>query len=101
MLSWWTIGKATGFGTAAGLAALLLWPVYTIWQDRVLAPFVVSLAIAAFCGLSILLITAGDMLTHQRGESLRPVRAFDIVLGVVLSVPTLIQLNALLSWRAA
>lgn len=100
MLKWWTIGRATGIGTAAGLLALLLWPLYASFQDAVLLPFVVCLAVAAFCGLSILAITAGDILTHSRGESLRPVRAFDIILGVLLSVPTLIQLNALLLWDA-
>ena len=65
-------------------------------------PFAAALAIAAFCGLSILLITIFDMLFHKRGESLRPVRAFDIAIGVVLAVPSLIQLSALLGqlWPA-
>jgi len=58
-------------------------------------PFAAALAIAAFCGLSILMITIFDMLFHKRGESLRPVRAFDIAIGVALAVPSLIQLSAL------
>jgi hypothetical protein len=96
VLKSWTIGRATGIGVAAGLAALILWPTYAAWQDPVLVPFLLALGIAAFCGLSILAITLVDVVTKRRGESLRPVRAFDIVLGVILSVPSLIQLNALL-----
>ena len=57
--------------------------------------FAAALAVAAFCGLSILLITIIDMLFHKRSESLRPVRAFDIAIGTMLAVPSLIQLNAL------
>jgi hypothetical protein len=57
--------------------------------------FAAALAIAAFCGLSILSITILDMLVHKRAESLRPVRAFDIAIGVALAVPSLVQLSAL------
>ena len=96
MLGWWTIGRATGIGAAAGLLALILWPLYASLQEKVLVPFVVTLAVAAFCGLSILAITVFDVLTRQRGESIRQVRTFDVVLGIALSVPTLIQLSALL-----
>ncbi len=58
--------------------------------------FAAALAVAAFCGLSILLITVFDMVFHKRGRSLRPVRAFDIAIGIALAVPSLIQLSALL-----
>ena len=58
--------------------------------------FAAVLAVAAFCGLSVLLITIFDMLFHKRGESLRPVRAFDIAIGIALAVPSLIQLSALI-----
>lgn len=57
--------------------------------------FAAALAVAAFCGLSILLITLVDMLFHKRGESLRPIRAFDIAIGIALAVPSLVQLSAL------
>ena len=57
--------------------------------------FAGALVTAAFCGLSVLLITVFDMLVHQRGESLRPVRAFDIAIGTALALPSLIQLSAL------
>jgi len=96
VLSAWTVPRATGVGVTAGLAALLLWPVYAAYQERALWGFIAALAVAAFCGLSILLITAGDMVLHRRGQSMRPVRAFDVLLGLLLAVPSLIQLEALL-----
>ena len=95
MLRWWTIGRATGVGISAGLAALVLWPLYAAYQERVLWPFAAALALAAVSGLSILLITAADMLLRRRGESVRPVRAFDLAVGALLSVPSLMQLFAL------
>jgi drug/metabolite transporter (DMT)-like permease len=97
ILQAWTIRRATGIGVTAGIAALILWPVYAAYQERVLWAFVAALAVAAFCGLSILFITAVDMLLRRRSESLRPVRAFDVVLGLGLALPSLIQLRALLS----
>jgi hypothetical protein len=96
MLSAWTISRATGVGITAGITALILWPIYAAYQERVLWAFIVTLAIAAFCGVSILAITAADMLLRRRGERLRPVRAFDLVIGLALTVPSLIQLQALL-----
>lgn len=95
MLRWWTIGRATGVGISAGLVSLVLWPLYAAYQERVLWPFAAALAIAALSGASILLITAADMLLRRRGESLRPVRAFDLAVGTALTVPSLLQLGLL------
>ena len=97
MLRWWTIGRATGLGVSAGLAALVLWPLYAALQERVLWAFLAALAVAAICGVSILLITLLDAALKPRGRSLRPIRAFDVVVGLLLAVPSLIQLNALLA----
>ncbi len=97
MLEWWTIGRATGVGVMAGIAALILWPLYAAYQDRVLPLFVAALALAALCGLSILWITLVDLVTHRRrGERLRAVRIFDVVLALLLALPSLIQLRALI-----
>jgi hypothetical protein len=95
MLGWWTIGRATGVGAPAGLLALVLWPLYARFQEPMLWPFAAALGVALLCGLSILLITALDMLTRRRGESLRPVRAFDIALGITLAAPSLAELQGL------
>lgn len=97
MLRWWTIGRATGVGVVAGLAALILWPIYAALQDAVLIPFLVALALAAFCGVSILWISAVDLATQQRGVQMRKVRTFDIVLGILLAGPSAVQLYALLT----
>jgi len=97
MLRWWTIGRATGIGVVAGLAAVVLWPVYAAYQERVLWAFLVCLGVAAFCGVSILLITLADSLLHPRSRSIRPIRAFDLAVGLLLAGPSLLQMRALLS----
>ncbi len=96
MLGWWTIGRATGTGISAGLVCLVLWPIYAAYQERVLWPFVAALAIAAVCGVSILAMTAADMLIRRRGQRVRPIRAFDIAVGLLLAGPALVELHALL-----
>ncbi|HEV2748183.1 MAG TPA: hypothetical protein VGW34_12900 [Allosphingosinicella sp.] len=97
MLKWWTISRASGTGVTAGLAALLLWPAYAAWQDPLRAAYVAALALTAFCGVSILVITAADILRHRRGRRLRPVRAFDVLLAILLALPSLLALDALLT----
>jgi len=97
MLRWWTIGRATGVGVSAGLAALILWPIYAAWQERVLWAFLASLTVAALCGVSILLITFTDILFRRRARSLRPIRAFDVAVGLLLAGPSLVQIEALLA----
>jgi drug/metabolite transporter (DMT)-like permease len=92
----WTIKRATGLGVTAGLAALVLWPAYAAWQEPVLPLFIAALLIAAFCGLSILWITANDMSRNRRGGRIVPFRTFDLAVGIVLAVPSLLQLHALL-----
>lgn len=96
MLRWWTIQRATGTGVIAGLAALLLWPVYAAFQGPVLWAFLACLALAALSGVSILLITVADAALNRRSPSLRPIRIFDVAIGLLLAGPSLIQLRALL-----
>lgn len=92
----WTIGRASGVGAVAGLAALVLWPAYASWQEPVRPAFISALAVSVFCGLSILVITALDRRRHgPRGERLRPVRWFDIALALLLAVPSLLALESL------
>lgn len=94
MLKAWTIGRATGIGIVAGLLSLLLWPIYAAWPQT-LWVFIVMLAIAALCGVSILLITLKDIYRRKRGMLMQRIRIFDIVLGLLLAVPSLLQLRAL------
>ena len=98
MLQYWTLGRATGTGAAAGLAALLLWPLYAAWPGPWLAPYCAALAVAGFCGLSILWITAADLLFHRRrGERLLPLRVFDTLFALLLFIPSAMTLTALLA----
>ena len=88
MLGFWTIPRASGLGVVAGLVSVLLWQAYVAWQEPVRLPYLAALAITALCGASILLLTAADMLFHRRrGRRIRPVRAFDIALGLLLALP--------------
>jgi hypothetical protein len=94
----WTIGKAVGVGVTAAIVAFILWPLYAAWQEILFWPFVAALTLMAFSGISILLISVVDMISHRRGKSIRPVRIFDMVLGTGLLAPSFIQLRALLSF---
>ncbi len=91
----WTLSRAAGVGVAAGLVSMVLWPIYAA-QPAALPLFVVALAMTAFCGLSVLAFTLFDLATRRRGIRLRPVRLFDLVLGLFLSVSSLLVLDALL-----
>jgi succinate dehydrogenase/fumarate reductase cytochrome b subunit len=95
MTNIWTISRATGFGVTAGLIALLIWPVYAALQERVVWAFVAALAFAAFCGVSIVLMTLRDMYRRRRGAVMQRIRIFDVLLGLVLAVPSLLQLEAM------
>jgi drug/metabolite transporter (DMT)-like permease len=97
MLGFWTIPRASGIGVVAGLASILLWQAYAAWQEPVRTAYLVALAVTLLCGATVLLLTAADMMFHRRrGRRIRPVRAFDIVLGLLLTLPTIVALASLL-----
>ncbi|MBS0502298.1 MAG: hypothetical protein JSS55_00560 [Proteobacteria bacterium] len=83
----WSLRHATRAGFVAGLAALLLWPVYSVTQGPVGPLFMAALAVTAFCGVSILFITAVDLATVRRDRSILPARIFDLALGALLAIP--------------
>jgi len=93
----WTIHQISGAGCVAALLALFLWLFYAGWPEIVRFPFIAALTVTAGCGLIILLITLRD-LKHRpgRGSRLRPIRTFDLLLGLALSVPSIIELRAIL-----
>ncbi len=93
MLGWWTLRRASGLGASAGLLALVLWPFWNDGEGVLVWPFAASAALAGLSGLSILLITAFDIVTHRRGRRMRPVRGFDLVLGLLLVLLSLAQLG--------
>ena len=94
MLGIWTLGRASGVGVTAALLALVLWPFLAKSEQALLWPFAACAAVAGLCGLSILLITAFDMVTRRRGRRMRPVRGFDIALGLGLVLLSLAQLQS-------
>lgn len=59
-------------------------------------PFVIALALTSFCGLSILALTALDFRNNRRGRRVRPIRAFDVIFGLMLAIPSTLELSALL-----
>ncbi len=92
LFRFWTIGRATGIGVVAGLFAFVLWPFHLAYEAIAL-PFQLALLVTAFCGTSILGLLALDVVSHRRGKSIRPLRVFDLALGLLLSVPALFALQ--------
>ena len=96
----WTLQRASGLGVVAALAAVVLRLFYPASPDIVRPVLLGLCALAAFCGLSILWITAVDRLRHgRRGERLVPLRTFDIALSLLLLLPAAFMVPALLSER--
>ena len=97
MLRRWTISRAAGTGVLAGLASVILWLLFAAYQEPFRWPYAAALALTALCGVSILGMTAADILLRpRRGGRVVPIRAFDIGLGLMLAVPPLVTLDALL-----
>jgi hypothetical protein len=89
----WTLGRAVGVAATLGLVALLLWPVFDI-HPVLFWVFVAAACLAGLCGAWIVVATMLDLTFHRpRGERLRPVRAFDLVLGGSLFLLALLQLR--------
>lgn len=85
-----TVPRATALGTAAGLAALLLWIGLISWPQAFVVPHVAALFVTAACGAYILLATWYDTMRNpRRGVRIRPIRGFDIAAGLVLLLPAL------------
>ena len=85
----WTIQRATGIGVVAGLAALLLAAAIRAWPDGIFYPYAALLVMTAFCGVSILFITATDMRSRGTSGRMRPIRGFDLAIGLALLLPAL------------
>ena len=94
--SGWNARRAAGPGLIAGCAAFFLWPAYASFPQLLFFPFVIALALTSFCGLSILVLTIVDFRNNQRRRRVRPIRAFDIIFGLMLAIPGLLELSALL-----
>lgn len=88
----WTIGRASIAGILFGLAALLMIGIRDP-RDGGLYLYAALLGMTAFCGASILWITAFDMRDRGTSGRMRPVRGFDIAIGLALLAPALYGLS--------
>ena len=91
----WTIQRASAVGAASGLAALLLATILRSWPEALLYPYAGLLALAAACGASILWITAIDMRDRGTSGRMRPIRGFDLALGLILLIPSVYGLSVI------
>jgi hypothetical protein len=87
MLKTWTIQRAATIGIATGIAAVLTVSGIAIWPEGLLRLYVALLAVTIFCGVSILWITASDIRDRGTSGRMRPIRAFDIAVGLALLIP--------------
>ena len=81
----WSLKRVSGLGAMAGLLALALWPFSGLYGPVLLGLFLAAAALAGLCGAGILVITAWDIVHHpRRGSRIRPMRGFDLSLGLGL-----------------
>ena len=67
---------------------------HAVWQRIPEAPDELALlAAAVFCGASILWITVFDMRARGTSGRMRPIRVFDLAVGLALLVPSLYALT--------
>ena len=85
--------RATIVGVACGIAAILIAAAIGAWAEALLYPYAILLGITALCGASILWITATDVRKRGRGGRMRPIRAFDVAIGLALLAPALYALR--------
>lgn len=93
MLRGWTLQRATSIGIVAGITALLTAAIIDVWPEGLLYPYAALLLVTALCGVSILWITATDMRVRGTSSRMRPIRGFDVAVGLALLLPSLYALQ--------
>lgn len=93
MIRRWTVQRASNLGIVVGLVTAVTAAVYGAWPVGLLYPYAALLALTAFCGASILWITALDMRTRGTSGRMRPIRGFDIAIALALLLPALYGLS--------
>ncbi|HEU0135159.1 MAG TPA: hypothetical protein VFR28_10075 [Allosphingosinicella sp.] len=87
----WTL--LMGIGATAEVIALALWP-FARNSSALFWPFVLLSCVAALAGAWLVVATMLDLTFHPpRGERLRPLRGFDLVLGAGMFVLALLQIR--------
>ena len=83
-----SVPRVMGAGIVSGGIALLLWVAYSRWPEIFVIPYFLALAVTFACGAYILLATWYDSYRNpRRGARIKPIRGFDIVSGLILSLP--------------
>ena len=88
----WTLARATGAGIICGAAALLVAIVGTP-NAPMLYLYAALLAATSLCGASMLWITAFDMRDRGTSGRMRPIRTFDVAIGLFLLASSLWALS--------
>jgi hypothetical protein len=92
-----SVPRVIAIGAGAALAALLMWIAFSRWPETFVIPYVLALLATAACGLFILLATIADSVNNpRRGVRIRPIRGFDVVVGLMLAGPSLWALSPFL-----
>jgi hypothetical protein len=95
-MAWWTLRRASGAGFTAALIGLAIWPFYRAYGAPLDVGLLLAAGVAGLCGVSILAITGLDLFLHpRRGERLRPLRIFDLILAAGLIGLAFVQLGDL------
>jgi hypothetical protein len=93
LLRGWTIQRATGIGVMTGFAAILIAGLFNPRSETLLYVYAALLAVTALCGASVLWITAFDMRDRGTSGRMRPIRGFDVAVGLALLAPSLYALS--------
>lgn len=89
----WTISRATGIGAVCGILAIFIAGLFDPTREVLVLVYAALLAVTLLCGASILWITAFDMRARGTSGLIRPIRAFDLGIGLVLLIPSLYALS--------
>lgn len=81
-----SVPQVIGAGIVAGGIAVLLWVAFAWWPEAFVIPYVLALVVTVVCGAYILLATWYDSYRNpRRGSRIKPIRGFDIAVGVLLA----------------
>jgi hypothetical protein len=81
-----SVPQATASGVVCGCAAVLFWLAVTGWPATFVIPYTLALAATLLCGGYVLLATCFDWaLNPRRGTRIRPIRGFDLFVGLLLT----------------
>jgi len=80
----WTIQRASAVGIGCGILALLVVGLFGEEVRWLFDAYALLLALTVFCGASVLWITAFDMRRRGTSHLMRPIRGFDVAVGIVL-----------------